>query len=95
MTYSFDTQKLIDFCKSHDVSMLSVFGSTARGETREDSDLDLLVRFSNRISLLKVVKLEREMSEVVGRKVDLVTEAALSPYLRERIMKERQILYGT
>jgi hypothetical protein len=85
---------VIDICRQHDVSMIGVFGSTVRGEARKDSDIDLLVRFSKRKSLLAVVRLERELSEALGRKVDLLTEGALSPYLRERILNEMRVVYG-
>jgi uncharacterized protein len=74
--------------------MIGVFGSTVRGEAGKDSDIDLLVRFSKRKSLLAVVRLERELSEALGRKVDLLTEGALSPYLRERILNEMRVVYG-
>lgn len=93
-TYPFSLPQLIDICRQHDVSMIGVFGSTVRGEARKDSDIDLLVRFSKRKSLLAVVRLERELSEALGRKVDLLTEGALSPYLRERILKEMRVIYG-
>jgi uncharacterized protein len=91
--YSFDIPRLIDICRQNDVSMVGVFGSMARGEAKKRSDIDLLVRFSKRKSLLAVVRLERELSEALGRKVDLLTEAAISPYLRERILKETQVVY--
>jgi predicted nucleotidyltransferase len=74
--------------------MIGVFGSMARGEARQKSDVDLIVRFSKRKSLLALVRLERELSEALGRKVDLLTEGALSPYLRERILKEMRVAYG-
>jgi predicted nucleotidyltransferase len=93
-TYPFNVTRLIDICRQNDVSMVGVFGSVARGEANKKSDLDLLVRFSKRKSLLAVVRLERELSEALGRKVDLLTEAAISPYLRERILKETQVVYG-
>jgi uncharacterized protein len=51
--------------------MIAVFGSMARGVAKPESDIDLIVRFSNRKSLLSVVRLERELSEAMGRKVDL------------------------
>lgn len=74
--------------------MIGIFGSMARGETKHGSDIDLLVRFSKRKSLLAVVRLERELSEALGRKVDLLTEGALSPYLRDRILNEMRVVYG-
>jgi predicted nucleotidyltransferase len=90
---SIDTQELDDLCRQNDVAMLGVFGSVARGEATEQSDVDLLVRFSKPKSLLTLVRLEREISETLGRTVDLLTEAAISPYLRDRIMGEMQVIY--
>lgn len=94
VSYPFSLAQLIDICRQNDVSMIGVFGSMARGEAKRQSDIDLIVRFSKRKSLLAVVKLERELSEALGRKVDLLTESALSPYLRERILKEMRVVYG-
>lgn len=91
--FPFDTAKLIEICRQNDVSMLGVFGSTARGEAAEQSDIDLLVRFSKRKGVLAHVALERQLSAALSRKVDLLTEAALSPYLRERILGDLQVLY--
>jgi hypothetical protein len=65
----------------------------ARGEAGEASDIDLLVEFSRRKSLLALVSLERMISAALGRKVDLLTEAAISPYLRDRIKNELQVIY--
>jgi uncharacterized protein len=53
----------------------------------------LLVRFNRRKSLLALVRLERELTAALGRKVDLLTEASVSPYLRERIFSELRVLY--
>jgi predicted nucleotidyltransferase len=89
----FDTNALIELCRQNDVAKLEPFGSSARGEAHEDSDIDLLVEFSKRKSLLAVVSLERKMSAVLGRKVDLLTEAAISPYLRPKINQDRRIIY--
>ena len=94
-TLSFDTEKLIDICRENDVSMLAVFGSMARGEATEQSDIDLLVKFSKGKGLLALVRLERLLSETLGRKVDLLTEAAISPYIRDYILKDLQVLYGS
>jgi len=94
-TFAFDTDKLINICKENDVALLGVFGSMARGEATDKSDIDLLVKFSKRKGLLSVVKLEREISEAMGRKVDLLTEAAISPYIRQNIIQDLVVLYGS
>ncbi len=91
--FPFDTDKLIRICQQNDVAMVGVFGSMARGEATKQSDIDLLVKFSKRKSLLALVRLERELSAALGRKVDLLTEAAISPYLRDRIKQEVRVIY--
>jgi hypothetical protein len=52
-----------------------------------------VVKFSKPISLLRVTALERQLSEALGRKVDLLTEAAISPYLQERIKRDLKVIY--
>ena len=89
----FDANKLIEICRQNDVTMIGVFGSAARGEATERSDIDLLVEFSKRKSLLKLVALERQISAALGKKVDLLTEAAISPYLRDRIKRDLRVIY--
>ncbi len=81
------------FCTRHDVTFLGMFGSFARGEDRPDSDVDLLVRFSRPKGLLELVAIEEELAALFGKKVDLLTEAALSPYLRDAILRETVVLY--
>ena len=93
ITYPFDVRTLIEVCSHNDVVKIGVFGSTIRGEAGPDSDIDLIVEFSKRKSLLALVALERQLTRALGRKVDLLTEAALSPYLRDRIMRELQVIY--
>ena len=72
---------------------MSLFGSFARGEAGPNSDVDLIVEFLHPTGFLALVRLERELSEVLGRKVDLLTEQAISPHLREKILNEQQVLY--
>ena len=90
-----DTEKITEICRENDIVMLGVFGSVARGEATEKSDIDLLVKFSERKGLLALIRLERLLSEAFGRKVDLLTESAISPYIRENILKDLQVLYGS
>lgn len=94
-SFPFDTSKLIDIFRQNDVAMIGVFGSQARGEANDQSDIDLLVRFSERKSLIALIALERQISEALEIKVDLLTEASLSPYLRARILDDLQVIYET
>ena len=87
-TLDLKSERVTSLCRKYHVSSLSLFGSVARGEAKIDSDLDLLVGFSQPVTLLQLVALERELSSALGRKVDLVTEASLSPYLRDHILRE-------
>jgi uncharacterized protein len=93
-TYPFDIHSLIKICRENDVTSVSLFGSWARGEATEKSDIDLLVKFGKRKSLLSVVKLERQLAMALGRKVDLITEGALSPYIRDNIIHDLETIYA-
>jgi len=65
-----------------------VFGSLAQGEGTESSDLDLLVTLEEKRSLLDLVGLKLDIEDLLQRPVDVVTERALSPYIRERVLAE-------
>lgn len=69
-----------------------VFGSVARGEAKEDSDIDLLVDVEPGRSLLDVVGLWLDLQALLGRKVDLLTEGGVNPHLREVILSEARPL---
>ncbi len=92
-TVSVDKERLLDLCRQYGVASLKVFGSAARGEEGEGSDIDILVSFIQPLSLLKLIRLERELSELFGRKVDLVTERSLSPYIRSSVMATAKGIY--
>jgi uncharacterized protein len=78
----------------HNVEFLAIFGSFANGTEKPKSDLDILVRFAKSKSLWDLVHIKNELSEASGRKVDLVTEAALSPYIRESVKSSMKVIYG-
>jgi len=74
---------------------IGIFGSYARDENRKDSDLDILVRFKNGITLLQLISLENELSEKLGIKVDLVTEGAVTNIrLRNSIQRDLKVIFG-
>ena len=86
-------KKIIEFLKNEGVKKISVFGSYVRGEEKGESDIDIIVEFSERKSLLELVRIERELSEFLGIKVDLLTEQSISPYLIDSIRKEMEVIY--
>jgi predicted nucleotidyltransferase len=65
-----------------------VFGSLARGEAGPDSDVDILVTLEPGRSLLDLIALKQDLEDLLGCKVDVVTEAAVSPYIRDRILRD-------
>ena len=67
---------------------MRIFGSMARGEAGPDSDVDILVNLNPGRSLLDIVAIKQDLEDLLGRKVDVVTEAAISPYIREQVLKE-------
>jgi uncharacterized protein len=72
------------------VVRLSLFGSTARGEARPDSDVDLLAAFDNArpLSLLDVIRIENQISDLLGHAVDLIEEGTLKPRARQSVDRE-------
>ncbi len=80
--------RLPELQKSYSVCTLAVFGSYARGDTRRASDLDLLVEFEQPPSLLRFIRLEQHLSDLLGVKVDLVMKDALKPAIGRRILQE-------
>lgn len=78
--------------KPHGVVRVSVFGSFARGEAGPGSDIDILVRFKDPKSLFELVRIQDELEQALHRKVDLVTEGAVSPYLIDIIRREEVVI---
>jgi hypothetical protein len=82
-------KKALPVFKKHGVTRAAVFGSFARGEAGENSDLDFLVEFEGDKTLLDLVALQQELEEVMGKKVDVVTYASLNPRIREQIVRDQ------
>jgi predicted nucleotidyltransferase len=88
--------EIIEICRRHAVSELSLFGSAARGEMRPDSDIDFLVDFlpGARPGLLGVSAMTRELSVLLGRRVDLAIKRALKPLIRPGVLAEARLIYA-
>ena len=84
---------IIRVLRNHGVKRASLFGSNVTGEATSDSDIDLLVEFEGRKSLLDLAGLKIELEELIGKKVDILTYKSLHPLLRDRILKEQEALY--
>ena len=74
--------------RQYGVSSLGLFGSYARNEQGPRSDIDILVEFDAPIGLLRLTQLERNLGELLGRKVDLVMKSALKPHIGRHILEE-------
>ena len=74
--------------KKYKVKEIGIFGSYIRGEQQERSDIDLLVDFTDSVSLLEFVHLENFLSDILGAKVDLVMKTALKPRIGKHILEE-------
>lgn len=71
----------------------SIFGSYSRGDAKLNSDIDILVEFEPVISMLKFVRYKRELEELLGKKVDLLTPKSISPYIFPLIQKDLKTIY--
>lgn len=85
--------KVTAILKQEGAKKIAIFGSYVRDEPKLESDIDILVEFSSRKSLLEMVRIERMLAESLGIKVDLLTEKAISPYLIDKIKNEMEIIY--
>jgi predicted nucleotidyltransferase len=83
---------LIDVLRKHDVKKAALFGSIVRGEATDESDIDILVEFEGRKSLLDLAGLKLDLQEIVRRNVDVLTYKSLHPLLKERILSEQEVI---
>jgi len=87
--------RVADFCRRHRIRKLALFGSVLREDFSPTSDVDVLVEFESgaKVGLMALARMERELSEIVGRKVDLNTEGFLSRYFRGEVLREAEVTY--
>ena len=91
-----DRERIAQFCQKHHIVKLALFGSVLREDFRQDSDVDILVWFAPEHipSLLGIAGMEIELSEMLGRKVDLRTPEELSRYFRDEVVSGAEVQYA-
>jgi hypothetical protein len=90
----FDENRLADYCRRHGIVRLRLFGSAVRGEDGPESDVDLIADFGVPIGYFELIRAEDELSEFFGRRVDLLTEPAISKYMREAVLASAQVIFA-
>jgi len=83
---------ILDILKNYDVKRASLFGSIARGDATDKSDVDLLVEFEGKKSLLDLAGLKLDLEDLLHCKVDVLTYNSINPLLRERILNEQVVI---
>ena len=89
-------QKIVEFCQKNHIRKLSLFGSVLSEKFQPDSDIDVLVEFEpgQVVGLLRLASMEIELSELLGKKVDLRTPEDLSRYFRQEVLKSAEVQYA-
>ncbi|MBP5644666.1 MAG: nucleotidyltransferase domain-containing protein [Bacteroidales bacterium] len=86
-------QTIRDYFATQPVERAWLFGSYARGEEREDSDVDLLVDFDDDVSLMGHVRMMYALQDRLGKKVDLVTNGTLLPFAERTVQNDKTLIY--
>jgi hypothetical protein len=91
-----DKSEIEVFCKKHHINHLALFGSILTSRFSKTSDVDVLVRFERKHTphLFGIAGMEEELSEIIGRQVDLRTPNDLSPYFRRDVLAHAETIYG-
>ena len=95
MSYQAITQQIVDYFKTQPVVKAWLFGSYARGEQREDSDVDILILpdKSQHFSLFTLSRMYEDLKELLGCEVDLITDGGLMPFARESADRDKILIY--
>ena len=80
--------RILEIAAEHGAYKIKLFGSVVRGEDKSDSDIDFLVEFEQNRSLIDHIALKQDLEDLLGHKVDVVTEGSLHWYLKENVQKE-------
>ena len=86
-------QTIRDYFATQPVLKAWIFGSYARGEEREDSDVDILVDFDDTVGLLKHIHIMNELQDILNKEVDLVTNGTLLPFAEKTANRDKKLIY--
>lgn len=88
---------IADFCRRWHLRKLALFGSVLRDDFQPDSDIDVLVEFEpgHCVGLITFANMQNELTDLLGRNVDLNTPGSLSRYFRDEVLSEAETVYGT
>jgi len=91
-----DKEQIARFCKRHHIVKLALFGSVLTGRFTEESDVDVLVEFdpAHVPGMIRLCGMERELSEIIGRKTDIRTPNDLSRYFRDEVVRTAVVQYA-
>lgn len=84
--------KLIPILKQNNVVKASVFGSYARGKETKKSDIDMMIKYNGKMSLLDLIGLEQELEEKTGIKFDITTYKAINYLIKDQVYKEQVVI---
>lgn len=93
---SIDKERIAEFCRKNHIRKLAFFGSVLRDDFGPDSDVDVLVEFEpgTPVGLIRMAGMELELSEIIGRKVDLRTASDLSRHFRDEVVNAAEVQYA-
>jgi len=96
MQITVDHQQIAEFCRKHHIRKLAFFGSVLRNDFRPDSDVDVLVWFQpvHIPGLLRLMAMQHELTDLLGREVDLRTPDELSRLFRDEVVTEAEVQYA-
>ncbi len=84
---------LQNYCRKNQINYFGIFGSFARGEANDDSDIDIMVDFEETKSLMKIGGIQYDLEERLGRPVDLVSRKNIKPSIKKNILNDMKVLY--
>jgi predicted nucleotidyltransferase len=88
-------ERIAELCRQYGIQELAIFGSAARGDMRDDSDVDVMVEFfPNVVHGWEYFRIELELGEIFGRRVDLAAKKWMKPQVRARVLPEARVIYA-